>query len=89
MKFLGSAIEESNTPIAMFAQILSKLETKLANKSTLRGELQLNIYSRYALPSVQYFLLVQPMDSTHMKKTMYHIKKTFKIMVRHTEAWRK
>ena len=70
MKFLGSVIGGNNTPSAMFTQILYKLETKLTNidKSTLRGEFKLNIYTRYALPSMRYFLSVHQMHSTHMEK---------------------
>ena len=40
LKFLGSIITGNNSASAMFAQIVSKLETKLTNidRSTLRGE---------------------------------------------------
>ena len=51
MKFLGSIVGSISGPNAMFAEILSKLTTKLKNidRSTLRGEFKLNIYTRYAL----------------------------------------
>ena len=70
LKFLGSIITGNNTPSAMFAEIISKLETKLTNidRSTLRGEFKLNIYTRYALPSMRYFLSVHQMHKTHMEK---------------------
>ena len=70
LKFLGSVIAGNNSPSAMFAQIFSKLESKLTNidKSTLRGEYKLNIYAIYALPSMRYFLSVHQMHQTHMEK---------------------
>ena len=70
MKFLGSVVGAVNTPSAMSAEIISKLKTKLENisKSTLRGEFKLNIYTRYALPSMRYFLAVHQMHETSMTK---------------------
>jgi hypothetical protein len=52
----------------MFALMKSKLETKLKNihRSTLRGEYKLKIYSRYALPSMRYFMNVHYIHKTHM-----------------------
>ena len=69
-KFLGSIITGSYTPSAMFAQSISKQESKLTNIdiSTLRGEFRLNTYSRYVLPSMTYFLSVHQMHKTHMDK---------------------
>ena len=60
MKFLGSNLAGDNSPSAMFANILSMLESKLKNinESTLRGEFKLNIYSRYALLSMRYYFSV-------------------------------
>ena len=47
LKFLCSNITGNNTPSAMFAKIILKLETELTNidRSTLRGEFKLNIYT--------------------------------------------
>ena len=76
MKFLGSVVGAVNTPSAMFVEILSKFTKKLENidRSTLRGEFKLNIYTRYALPSMRYFLSVHQMHKTHMDKLdfIYH-----------------
>jgi hypothetical protein len=54
----------------MFASIFTKLENKLKNinNSTLRGEHKLNIYTRYALPSMRYYMSVHQMHKTHMDK---------------------
>ena len=70
MKFLGSEVTAQNTPHAMFAAIHSKLEKKLKNidASTLRGEYKVNIYSRYALPSMRFYLAVHQMHMTHMEQ---------------------
>ena len=68
MKFLGSEVTSENTPAAMFASLFSKLKSKLENinKSTLRGEYKVNIYSRYSLPSMRFYLSVHQMHWTHM-----------------------
>ena len=85
MKFLGSEVSATNTPLAMFASVYSKLEAKLENisKSTLRGEHKLNIYSRYALPSMRFYFSVHQMHNTHMDKldtlARTHIKKWLSI----------
>ena len=70
MKFLGSELTEAKNPLAMFTQIFSKLEVKLQNidKSTLRGEFKTNLYSRYALPSMGYYLAVHQLHKTHREK---------------------
>ena len=51
----------------MFASIHLKLKTKLENinKSTLRGEYKANIYARYALPSIRYYMSVHHIHKTH------------------------
>ena len=73
---------EDKSPSAKFAPIEEKLRTKLynINKSSLRGERNLAIYSRYALPSMRYFMSV------------HHIKKTHQYMVdfmaqKYLKAW--
>ena len=70
IKFLGSNLAGDNSPNAMFVKIFSMLEAKLKNieESTLRGEFKLNIYSRYALPSMRYFFSVHQIHETHMQK---------------------
>ena len=70
LKFLGSIVAEDNTPSAKFALIEEKLRTKLENidKSALRGERKLAIYSRYALPSMRYFMSVHQINKTHQDK---------------------
>ena len=67
MKFLGSEVTEDSSPHAMFASIYLKLKTKLENinKSTLRGEYKANIYARYALPSIRYYMSVHHIHKTH------------------------
>ena len=69
-KFLGSYVTALNKPSEMF-QFLSKLlETKMKNidKSSLRGEYKLKIYSNYALISMRYHLSVHDMHKTHLEK---------------------
>ena len=70
MKFLGSEIGGVNTPQEMAALIYLKLRTKLENidKSTLRGEFKVKIYSRYALPSMRYYLNVHQLHQCHMNQ---------------------
>ena len=89
LKFLGSVISGNNSPSAMFAEIFSKLENKLTNidKSTLRGEYKLNIYTRYALPSMRYFLSVHQMHNTHMEK-LDPLARKHQNMARNSETWR-
>ena len=67
MKFLGSEVAEDSSPHAMFANIYSKLKTKLENinLSTLRGKYEANIYARYALPSIRYYLSVHHIHKNH------------------------
>ena len=70
MKFLGSEVTSVNTPAAMFVKLFSKLETMLENinNSTLRGEYKVNIYSRYSLPSMRFYLSVHQMHQTQMSQ---------------------
>ena len=69
LKFLGAMITESNTPSAKFELIHDKLKAKLNNidKSTLRGEHKLAIYSRYALPSMRFFMSVHHINKGHQE----------------------
>jgi hypothetical protein len=70
MKFLGSEVTGDITPHAMFVFLSSKLSTKLDNidKSTLRGEYKLNIYRRFALPSIRFYFSVHHIHKTHMNE---------------------
>ena len=70
LKFLGSTVTEDNSPSAKFVIIEQKLRTKLENidKSSLRGERKLAIYSRYALPSMRFFISVHHIHKTHQDK---------------------
>ena len=69
LKFLGSEVTSDNTPSAMYVFLNSKLTTKLENidKCTLRGEYKLNIYRRYALPSIRFYFSVHNIHKTHLE----------------------
>ena len=85
MKFLGSQVAGENNPSAMFASLQAKLKQKLENidKSTLRGEYKVNIYSRYALPSLRFYFSVHQLHKTHEESldsmTRLYLKKWLKI----------
>ena len=70
MTFLCSEVAGVNSPSEMADQITLKLRNKLENidRSTLRGEFKANIYSRYALPSMRYYLNVHQLHKCHMEK---------------------
>ena len=70
LKFLGSIVAEDNTPSARYALLEKKLREKLENihKSLLRGEHKVAIYSRYALPSMRYFISVHHIHKTHQEQ---------------------
>ena len=70
LKFLGSIIAEDNSPSAKYDIIEEKLQTKLENidKCSLRGERKLAIYSRYALPSMRFFISVHQIHKTQQEK---------------------
>ena len=67
-KFLGSTITSKNTPADHFAFLKTKLEEKLENldKSLVRGEFKVAVYSRYVLPSLQFHFAVHNIHKTHM-----------------------
>ena len=81
MKFLGSEMTQENNPNAMFDTMKTKLETKLQNinKSSLRGEYKLNIYKRYALQSMRYYMNVHYIHKTHMDQMDSKAQKYLKI----------
>ena len=68
LKFLVSEVTGNNTPAAMFDFLCSKLTTKLESmdKSTLRGKYKLNIYTRFALPSIRFYFSVHHIHKSHM-----------------------
>ena len=80
LKFLGSEVTADNTPNAMFAFICSKLKEKLKNigNSSLRAEYKLNIFSRYTLPSMRYYLSVHQLHKTHMNDLDDIVRKNIK-----------
>ena len=84
MKFLGSEVTGNTTESAMFATMKTKLETKLENinKSSLRGEFKLKIYTQYALPSMRYFMSVHHINKTHMDKLDSLVRKYLKIWLK-------
>ena len=88
MKFLGSVVAGENNPSAMFVSLQAKLKLKLENidKSTLRGEYKVNIYSRYVLPSLRFFFSVHQLHKTHEEKLNQII---FKEMAEYTKTWLK
>ena len=67
LKFLGSEITKINTPNALSVLLETKLENELSNveKSSLRGQHKIDIYSRYALPSRQFYLSVHHINKVH------------------------
>ena len=84
MKFLGSEVTGDNSQSAMFASMKTKIETKLENinKSTLRGEYKLNIYSCYALPSMRYFMSVHYINKTQMDQLDRLVRKYLKLWLK-------
>ena len=69
-KFLGSYVTALNKPSEMFEFLLKLFENKMENidKSSLRGEYKLKIYSNYALISMRYHLSVHDVHKTHLEK---------------------
>ena len=59
LKFLGSIVAEDNSPNAKYALIEEKLRVKLE---------KLAIYSRYALPSMRFFISVHQIHKSHQEK---------------------
>ena len=80
LKFLGSQITALNKPSEMFQFLYDKLENKMKNidDSKLRGEFKLNIYCRYALPSLRYHFSVHDVHKTHLDKLDSLVKKFIK-----------
>ena len=70
LKFLGSLVTPSNSPEDMFNHVYDKLQSKLTNitLSKIRGELKIQIYKRYLLPSVRFHLMVHEFHTSHLEK---------------------
>ena len=68
-KFLGSNITERNTPADHFEFLKNKLKNKLENldKTLVRGEYKLAVYSGYILPSLQFHFSVHSIHKTHLE----------------------
>ena len=69
-KFLGSLVTYSNTPKEYFEHFHKLLEIKLKNidVSKVRGQHQLAVYKRYALPSLRFHFSIHDMHKTHLEK---------------------
>ena len=80
-KFLGSTITHRNTPADHFAFLKEKLEEKLSNvdKTLVRGEYKMAIYSRYILPSLQFHFTVHNIHQTHLDSLDNLAKKFLKL----------
>ena len=77
-KFLGSTITKNNSPAYHFTFLKEKLESKLTNldKSEVRGEYKLAVYSIYIFPSLQFHFLVHNIHKTHLD-IFYHLARKF------------
>ena len=67
-KFLGSTITFLNNPADHLEVLKEKITKKLGNldKTLVRGEYKLAVYSRYVLPSLRYHLTVHTVHKTHL-----------------------
>ena len=67
-KFLGSTITHKNSPADHFVFLKGKLDEKLTNldKTLVRGEYKVAIYTRYILPSLQFHFTVHNIHQTHL-----------------------
>ena len=79
-KFLGSNITHKNSPADHFIFLKGKLDEKLTNldKTLVRGEYKVAIYSRYILPSLQFHFTVHNIHQTHLDKLDISAKKFLK-----------
>ena len=77
-KFLGSNITHKNSPADHFIFLKGKLDEKLTNldKTLVRGEYKVAIYTRYILPSLQFHFTVHNIHQTHLDK-LDHLAKKF------------
>ena len=67
-RFLGSTITFFNNPQDHMTVLKDKISRKLENleKSLVRGEYKLAVYTRYLLPSLRYHLTVHTIHKTHL-----------------------
>ena len=69
-KFLGSLITFNNTATDIYNYLESKIKSGLENidKSLIRNEFKLKVYSDYYLPSLRFHLTVNDTSATHLKQ---------------------
>ena len=69
-KFLGCIMTHNNTPQDHLKFLLEKLNAKLSNidKTKVRGEFKVAVYTRYALPALRYHLTVHTVHKTHLEE---------------------
>ena len=67
-KFLGCVMTFNNTPQDHLNFLKDKLSSKLENidKTKVRAEYKVAVYTRYALPSLRYHLTVHSLHKTHL-----------------------
>ena len=67
-KFLGCVMTFNNTPTDHLNFLKDKLSSKLENidKSKVRAEYKVAVYTRYALPSLRYHLTVHSLNKVHL-----------------------
>ena len=70
IQFLGSEVIGVNTPEQMFLFLKKKISDRLENldKSTIRGEHKLKVYSRYILSSIRYYFSIHQVHQNHLQK---------------------
>ena len=69
-KFLGCVMTHQNTPQDHLTFLKTKLSTKLENleKTKVRPEYKVAVYTRYALPSLRYHLTVHNLHQCHLEE---------------------
>ena len=69
-KFLGSLVSFDNSSSDVYNYLENKIKTGLENidKSLVRNEYKLKIYSEYFLPSLRFHLTVNDTCSTHLQR---------------------
>ena len=67
-KFLGTTVSFHNNPKDHLIVLREKLSSKLNNldKTLVRPEYKLAVYTRYVLPSLRYHLTVHTVHKTHL-----------------------
>ena len=69
-KFLGCVMTLNNSPEDHLKVLKEKLTTKLENidKTKVRAEYKVAVYTRYALPSLRYHLTVHSLHKCHLEE---------------------